>query len=125
MTTVVNDTGAAEMEYSDDGNAALTASQTVEHTALFNHRMPPVHCDGGIPYVLISDIAKCEQPYVSAMNFLGACPVPEGMTFGHHAYYVHDYMLWHDWRMAQGDDWREQAKAERWYAFVDASSADP
>ena len=92
--------------------------KSVNDTKACHHRMPPVHCDGGIPYVLISDIPMCERPYVSAMNTLAACPAPDGMAIGHHAYYVHDYKRWYDWRMARGDDWREQAKGEWWYAFI-------
>jgi len=82
--------------------------------------MAKIHYEDGEPsYVLESDISEEERAYVGAMNFLGACPVPKGMKPGDHAFYVSDYLRWYQWRMAQGEDWKERAKHEWWYEHVE------
>jgi len=120
----VDDTGSITMACENDKPETI-GKQATEHRQPGQHRMPPVHSDGGTPYVLLSDIPECERPYMSAMLYGAACPIPEGLPIGDYAFYAQDYEHWHDWRIVQGDDWREKAKGEQWYAFVYARAADP
>jgi len=83
------------------------------------YRRPEVYQDYVIPYVLESDMPAWERPYVRAVNFLAACPVPDGLEDGDYAYYAHDYMPWYEWRMLWGDDWRKRAKTKWWYAYYE------
>jgi len=81
------------------------------------YRMPEIYHGPNASYVLESDMPAWERPYVQAMGYGAACPVPDGMKVGDHAYYVHDYMNWYAWRMRHGDDWREKAREAWWYEF--------
>jgi len=90
------------------------------------YRMPEVYhgSNASCAYVLESDMPAWERPYVRAMGYGAACPVPDGMKAGDHAYYAHDYMNWYTWRMRHGDDWREKAREAWWYELYERHVAE-
>ena len=88
------------------------------------YRMPEIYHGPNASYVLESDMPAWERPYVRAMGFGAACPVPDGVKAGDYAYYAHDYMNWYAWRMQHGDNWREKAREAWWYELYERHVAE-